>query len=370
MKIASFLLAGVTSLGSNAVAVEALPSWAARATNSGVVQMAVAPPTDARWTHLGWPKAVRTPAGTIVLAYLAGETHAGAGSSPVVSLSTDAGRTFTPPRVLREFSANTEYTASGNVAAGLTVENAIIVLAMAYRGNEGNNIYGWRSQDEGRTWQEVDTSQLGPNKTGSVAGNIIQLPGQKLMVMGHYRKGAKPYDTGIWQSVSKDHGRSWSAPIMVTNIEGVEPVLVRARDRLLVFIRGRGQAAARQYIAVSDDFGETWRVQLSGIVAQSPHTTDLAHPFAMLDPSDPAKLVVVTAERPVPGSIWLWHGSADQLDFKVDRKLLDVPKIEGSRNTDYGYTWLLPVDGRRCLMFYYHGMSNGPNAIWVTEVKI
>src|SRR3546814_9423939 len=57
--------------------------------------------------------------------------------------------------------------------------------------------------------------------------------------------------------------------------------------------------AVRQYLAVSDDFGESWRLELTAINAQNKHTNGLAHPFAMVNPQDPNELLVVTVERPL-----------------------------------------------------------------------
>ena len=348
-----------------------LPAWVATSPTGASVRVAVPPSANLRWAHLSWPKALRSHDGTIILAYLAGEFHgAGGGKSPAVSLSTDNGRTFGATHVLREFGPGLESTSSGNLALGLTEDRAVVLLAMGYRGDEANNIHGWRSTDDGRTWQPVDTSNLGPNKTGSVVGNIITLPGGKLMVHGHYRKGAKPHHTGIWQSISNDHGRTWGAPQMVSDVDGGEPVLIRSGDRLLSFIRGRGEHAIRQYLAVSDDFGKTWKTSLTKIEASDRGTKGLAHPFAMVDPDRPGEVVVLTTERPLPGRVWLWRGNAQTLEWKRDRVLLEFPKLGNDRNTDYGYTWLLRTESRHHLMFYYHGLNHGPNSIWVTEVSL
>lgn len=344
------------------------PPWAGRAPNGDAVRVAVAPPENPRFEHLAWPKAVRAADGTIVVGCLAG-THHGNESCPAVSLSTDGGKTFTPPQVLREFGPGKDYTNSGNMALGLAHDGAVLLLAHGHTAKT-NHIFGWRSTDSGRTWQPVDTSALGPNKTGSSTGTIVQLPGKKLMVTGHYRAGSQPFVTGIWQSVSEDDGRTWGAPSMVNNLNAGEPVLVRRDDQLLVFIRGRGPAAARQFVSISDDWGKTWRTELLNITAINKHASSLAHPFAMVNPAKAGELIAVTFERPAPGSAQLWRGDAKTLKFKHDRTLLELPKIEGDPNTDFGYAWLLPMEGKKALVFYYHGRGRGPNAIWVLETEI
>lgn len=264
--------------------------------------MAVAPVELPRFAHLSWPKALRTADGIIVLGYLAGSEHT-LGNCPVVSVSTDDGRTFSPPHVLREFGPGHEYTNSGNMALGLAHDGAVILLAHGHRGNEANHIFDWRSADSGRTWRPVDTTALGPNKTGSATGTIVQLPGRRLMVTGHYRGGSSPYTTGIWQSVSEDDGQTWGEPAMVNNLNAGE-------------------------------------------------------------------LVAITSERPLPGSIQLWRGNAKTLAFRHNRTLVELPKVEGDPNTDYGYAWLVPLVDRRALVFYYHGQGRGENSIWVLETTL
>jgi hypothetical protein len=351
-----------------ALATEPLPPWAGRTPNGDPVRIAVSPPTNPRFEHLAWPKAVRTGDGTVVLGYLAG-THHGNESCPAVSYSTDSGRTFSLPNVLKEFGPGKEYTNSGNMALGLAHDGSVLLLAHGHTANS-NTIYGWRSKDGGRTWRSVNTSALGPNKTGSSTGTIVQLPGRKLMVAGHYRNGSKPYTSGIWQSVSENDGETWGEPAMVNNLNAGEPVLVRQGERLLVFIRGRGPADTRQFVSVSDDWGKTWKTDLLNIKAVNQHTTGLAHPFAMVNPHNPDELIAVTFERPLPGSAQLWRGNVKTLSFKHDRTMIELPKIKGDKNVDFGYAWLLPMEGRRALMFYYHGLGRGPCPIWAVETSL
>src|SRR5690606_1766128 len=106
------------------------------------------------------------------------------------------------------------------------------------------------------------------------------------------------------------------------------------------FIRGQHPSRDRQFLAVSDDFGETWHTELANISAQNNHTSTIAHPFAMVNPKNSSELLAVTAERPLPGSFWLWRGNSNELNFEIDQCLIEIPKIEGSPNTDYGYAWM------------------------------
>ena len=369
MKTPPTLLLLVLTLGSFPLRADPLPAWAGVTTDNSPVRVAVRPLDNPRFHHLAWPKAVRTADGTIVLGYQIG-THHGDGSCPAVSLSTDGGKSFSAPNILREFGPGMEYSNSGNMAIGLAHDGAVILLSHGHRGNEANHIFGWRSTDNGHTWKPVDTSALGPNKTGSSTGTIVQLPGRRLMAVGHYRDGSKPYTRGIWQSISADDGLTWGEPKQISNVNAGEPLLVRHGDRLMVFIRGRGPAAVKQYIAVSDDFGQTWLTELSNISIRSPHSTLITHPFAIVDPKNPAALIAATFERPLPASAELWSADPKTLKFTHVRRLLTLPKIEGNPNTDFGYPWLLHLEGNRWLLFYYHGEGRGPCPIWVAEVKI
>ncbi len=348
---------------------------AARNTLGTPVRIAVTPPQDPRFAHLSWNKALRTAKGTLVLAYVAGAFHGNhGGGCPAVSRSTDGGRAFPPPKVLRQFGPGRDYTASGNLALGVASDGALVLLAMAYTGNQGNHIFGWRSEDDGASWTPVDTGNLGPNKTGSVFGNILPVPGQGLLAFGHYRPGAEPYRSGLWMAASADDGRTWGPPRRISEAPAVEPLVLQSGSRLLGFFRGGGELRGRQFVAVSDDLGETWKTELSVLGPEAPDSARLAAPFAVENPSRPGEILVLTTERAVPGNtpgrIWLWRGDAQRLDWRRERVLLEFPRIPDDPHTDFGYPWLVPLEDRRWLMFYYHGRSRGHCPLWVTEVKL
>ncbi|MBM3858124.1 MAG: exo-alpha-sialidase [Verrucomicrobia bacterium] len=348
---------------------QSTPDWAGRATDGKAARIAVPAPEDPRYHHLGWPKAVRTADGTIVLGFLMGRKHVGE-NCPAVSLSTDGGQTFSAPKRLKEFGKDKDYGASGNMALGIAHDGSVLLLSHGYSPN-ACHIFGWRSTDNGRTWKPVDTSALGPNKAGSSTGHIVQLPGKRLMAVGHYRDGCQPHTRGIWRSISEDDGLTWGEPSLVTTQHGVEPVLVRHENRLLVFIRNNsGEGAPRQLIAVSDDWGKTWRTELSNIGAVLPGTRALAHPFAMMHPHRPGELLAVTFERGPMGAGQLWRGDPATLKFTHERTLVELSKQSVKTHNDYGYGWLVPMEGRRALLFYYHGRKDGPASIWVLETEI
>lgn len=350
---------------------ESPPAWAARTPGGATGKVVVPAPKEPRFAHLSWPKAVRVQDGTIVLAYIAGAFHGThGGGSPAVSISTDGGRTFSPPQVLREFAKGKDYTQSGNLALGVAADGALVLLAMAFDDDAGNNIFGWRSTDSGRTWTTTDTSALGPDKTGSVFGSIIEVPGRGLTALGHYRAPSKPHGKGIWMASSKDAGRSWGEAVQITDVSAVEPALIRTEDRLIAFLRGKSMAGT-QFVSVSDDGGMTWKTERSVLGPESGEPYNLAAPCAVVNPQKPSEVFVLTTERSktdLPGRIWLWKGDARRLDWQRERVLLEFPKDKAQN--DLGYPWLVHVEGRRWLMFYYHGHVHGTNSIWSVEVEL
>jgi hypothetical protein len=357
------------------LAADLLPAWAARNPTGQPVRIAVPAPENPAITHLAWPKVVRTASGTLVLASCAGQGHNTGSSGPAIARSTDHGQTFDAPRVLMRFpDDDPRYLDCGNLALSSAPDGSLLLLAMAFRKDAGNNIFGWRSTDEGLTWIRTDTSALGPDKTGSVFGNVIELPGQGLAVFGHYRAGSKPYSQGIWLALSSDHGKTWGEARKVTDDYLVEPVVVKSGGRLIGFLRGDSkEAGGRQSVGVSDDNGRTWKTEKSVLDAQDPVTARLAAPFAIENPAKPGELLVLTTERArtggTPGRIWLWRGDARTLDWKRERVILEFPRIEGDPNTDFGYPWLLHVGGNRWQMYYYHGNARSACPIWVTEFE-
>jgi len=358
-------------------------AWRARNPSGGIVRVAVPAPPDPRFAHLSWNKVVRTPGGAIILACVAGTFHGNhGGGCPAVARSTDGGATFSGLRILREFGPGLDYTCCGNLALGIAEDGATVLLAMAYTGDEANHIFGWRSEDEGLTWTPTDTGRLGPDRTGSVFGNVFPVNGEGLAVFGHYRVGSSPHVEGIWMAASKDHGRTWSEARRIADVPAVEPVVVASQGKLIGFFRSTKKAVfaepsaeGRQFVGVSTDQGRTWDTTLSGLDAEDPATARLAAPCAVEHPERPGELLVLTTERATGngggGRIWLWRGKADSLVWKRERILLEFPPGgPDNPNTDLGYPWLVHEGGDRWSVYFYHGRKKGAASIWVAEAGI
>lgn len=339
--------------------------------------IALPPPADAAKAHLAWPKMARTPAGTILLACIAGRFHGSHGEGcPVVSVSRDGAQSFSEPHVLREFGPDRDYSCSGNMAIGVAPDGALVALAMAFTAGERNSIFGWRSENEGQTWSIADAAALADNKTGSTYGNIIALPDGRLTVFGHYRQGSSPHQKGIWQAFSHDQGRTWETARRITDRHLVEPAFIRTSSGRLVGIIRDSSVKMHSTCtgAVSDDEGQNWTFTDAAIRARDESRFRLPSPFLVEDPEQPGQLLAAVTERCVPGntpgSISLWTASADTLEWKRGPDLVTFPHREGDPNTDFGYPWMLPLGQGKWLLVFYFGEKAGPNAIWKTVVTL
>lgn len=224
-------------------------------------------PEESRFAHLSWPKVVKTGDGALVVAYIAGRFHGTHGEgSPAISISTDGGKSFSKPNVLKQYGPKDTYTSAGNVAIGLAEDGAVVLLSMAFKGDEANTIDGWRSTDAGKTWKEADVSRLAANRTGSVYGHVFAAPDKKLAVVGHFRKGSTTRPSGLWISYSSDSGKSWGDPEIITTTPLVEPAFVFASGRFVGLVRPSSTPAWYSQV-VSDDLGKTWSVEPKGLVA-------------------------------------------------------------------------------------------------------
>lgn len=333
---------------------------------TGKLLTAVESPKDERIRHLSWPKIVTTGNDTLVLAYSAGVGHNAGGSGPAVSISNDSGRTFTSPQLLRYFPADDDrYRDCGNLAMGLADDGAVVLLAMAYRGDEANTIIGWRSTDDGRTWKPIDTTKLADNQTGSVYGHVLQVPGKGLVVFGHYRKPGSP-SSGIWMSTSADDGRTWGEPQTVTNQAYFEPAVTFAGGKLIGLFR-LPDKAGRYDLAVSDDLGESWQVRPSGIEIPEGLPGYQPSPFVTVSDADPTRLYALQSIRgrdgDTRGRVYLWTADTETLDWKQDRAVVSIP-ADAERLSDWSYPWMTPLGEGKWILAFYAGASRGPNSIY------
>lgn len=329
-----------------------------KAAEFGEPRIVVPAPEDARFAHLSWPKLVITPDGTLVTAYISGREHVNGDGCPAVSISTDGGKTFSAPQVLREFDESMPYQHAANLAMGVAEDGAVVLLAMAFTDDERNSIFGWRSEDSGKSWVPVDTSTLGKSRTGSVFGHVFSVPGKGLAVCGHFRK---PKGYGIWIAYSQDQGKTWGEPQTITDNKYFEPTFIYAGEKLIGLVRENSAHAYHQY--VSTDIGETWEVTEKGL--QGNPSAGHPSPFLIEDPDHPGQLYALQSERGEKHQIHLWKANAANLKWEYVDLLVDVPT-----DKDFSYPWMVPLGDGKWFLVYYSGEKHGPNSIWGMDLVL
>jgi len=343
--------------------------WVPRTPAGTPLRVLVPAPPGPRHAHLGWPKLVRAADGTLVLGCLAGREHTVDGC-PGVSLSHDGGKIFTPPRMLAEFDRSMAYRHSGNIALGLAADGSLVYLAMAFTGDVRNTVLGWRSTDNGKTWHAVDTSCLAENRSGSVFGEIVPVPGMGLVAFGHYRAGVEPA-TGIWYAVSPDNGRTWGDPIPISRTRLYEPAFTFAAGRLVGLIRN--DPGEHYWQLVSDDSGKTWQENESLV---GPGQRGLPSPFISHPEGDSSRLLALLThrcQRPDElAYVDLWEADARKLDWRRVRKLVTVPAAgaPAGKGIDFGYPWMAQLSEHEWLLVLYCGYVKGPNSIWGMTLRV
>ncbi len=338
-----------------------------------VGRVAIESPDDARTAHLSWPKLIRTEQGTLIVAYSAGVGHNVGGSGVAVSRSQDDGETFTSPSVLKYFpDDDATYRDCGNVALGQASDGSIVLLAMAYRGDQANTILGWRSTDEGRSWKPTDTAKLANNTTGSVDGSVLLVPDLGLVVFGHYRAPSEPA-TGLWMATSRDHGQSWSEPQAITNTAYYEPAFTYSQGRFVGLLRLPPGQDRRYDQAVSDDHGKTWTITPSPLAMPEGEAGRLPSPFITVSPDDPKRLYALQSIRDLKGELRgrvdLWSADVTKLDWTRERTVLEIPANARGLD-DWSYPWMAALDPEKWLLVYYAGARRGANRIYADVLTI
>lgn len=340
----------------------------------GTPRVLVPPPEGERHAHLAWPKLAVTSKGDLVLASCAARFHGTHGEGcPAVSVSTDGGDTFSSPQILATFGDGGTYTHCGNLAIGVTADDVVVLLAMAFRGDEANSIFGWASVDGGSAWQEINVAALAAGRTGSVYGHVFPVHGRGYAVCGHYRKGSYPHEAGIWISFSQD-GLHWGPPEHVTDTPLVEPAVTCLDEDIVGLIRHPSAPAWSGYARLSANRRRLdWQLSDASIAAALPSSRAVS-PFVTVDPDDPGRLLALFTERTIPGNtpgrITLWSSTSAGADWQSHGPVVDFPRAEGDPNDDFGYPWMVRREDGRWLMAFYYGQNKGPSAIWGLDFTI
>lgn len=369
------LVGGLHCVGA-ARAASATAAAVSLAGDFGEPRVIVPASAEAGLAHHSWPKVVRAKDGTLVVAFIAGRFHGFHGEGcPAVAISTNDGATFSPPTVLKRFTAKSEYTSAGNVALGVADDGAVVLLAMAYRANVANTVVGWRSPDGGRTWAAADTATLDRNQTGSVFGGVPAVPGKGLAVFGHFRRGSLPQSQGLWFAWSEDGGKSWGKPRAISEQGLVEPAFVFSGGRFIGLVRTKD--TADHYVQfTSGDRGASWQVTERGITSDHAGPVSLPSPCLVTDPAHPGRLYALVSERfgdKAPGGLLgrvvLWTAEARELHWKRLGEVVRFPRALGARR-DITYAWMTPLGGGEWFTVFYCGLVHGPADIYGMKLRL
>ena len=329
-------------------------------------------PQEWDYNHLSWPKIVQTTRNNLILAFSAGIGHNMGGSGLAISVSKDCGCNFSAPEMLRRFpQSDNRYQDCGNCAIGIAEDGAVVLLAMAFNKNEKlNTIFGFRSEDEGESWQTVDTANLAENKTGSVYGHIFNLPHGRLGVAGHYRQGSAPREQGIWMSFSEDNGRSWSPAKCITEGYYVEPAFTYVNGKFIGLLRTGGGGHDFYTLTVSED-GENWALKPNAFDME-PRGEKYPSPFITFDPRNPDQLWALCSVRHEDVTLYSADmRSADNLlEMKWD-KAGTVVKWggQGEEHADWTYPWMCYLGKNRWMCVFYYGRKRGRCDIYGVELR-
>jgi hypothetical protein len=336
--------------------------------------------SDCADRHLSWPKIVRTQSGALILAYSAGLGHNQGASGLAVSVSRDQGISFPVPKTLRRFpSDDARYRDCGNLAIGIAADGAVVLLAMAYHGDQRNTVFGYRSADEGLTWEPLDTTCLSENKTGSVFGHVSRLPDNSLVVFGHYRTGSSPYENGLWISRSYDHGRTWKPHQRILKERMQEPAVIWTEKGFVGLLRSWGGRA--DYSLLTSEDRTHWLRKENAFNQELIEGRGYPSPFLACEPALPSRLWALESFRHPTGKterggIVLWtadlraSGGLAEVIWRKVARLISWKASDTDAHPDFSYPWMTFLGDGRWLMVYYSGQTMGQNDIYGCTLRL
>jgi len=123
--------------------------------------------------------------------------------------------------------------------------------------------YTYASTDDGRTWSRSNGMDIGGqgDHAGSIEGTLIELRDERLWIL------LRSYHGHFYECFSSDGGRSWTAPaVSRIKASGSPGILERlASGRLVLFWNRFAEGRPRRFgrreelsMAFSDDDGQTW----------------------------------------------------------------------------------------------------------------
>ena len=140
--------------------------------------------------------------------------------------------------------------------------------------------YVVRSQDDGRTWEDV--SLIAPNMNETA---LIALPNGDLLAVLRSADSAQE----MHSARSQDGGRTWSAPVQLTQPRQHPADLIRLSNGDTLLVYGNRNPPYRIEGRISRDGGRSWldilltfSGHLYGYTVEGPRSTDLGYPSSVI----------------------------------------------------------------------------------------
>ncbi len=117
------------------------------------------------------------------------------------------------------------------------------------------------SRDQGRSWQRVSEIKLpeGEKVANFHEPHAVETADGRVIAQIRYHGKGQGKDTRLWQSESKDGGKTWTVAES-TAVAGFPPHLICLRNGKLLTVYGRRFYDLGEYACISDDNGRTWDV--------------------------------------------------------------------------------------------------------------
>jgi hypothetical protein len=174
------------------------------------------------------------------------------------SLSEDNGLTFSAPTLLSDPAGRDDFAQGGTVE----LTNGDLLWSWGRWGSSPVNGFR-RSTDGGRTWGPMVRAfqDPPPGFTAPVAFNetgVAVCPDGTIVAVARVDGCPPDNDKRFWQVVSRDQGKTWTAPRQITVMGGSPALYCTPRGQLWLAYRDGGLGPGLG-LSVSDDQGATWR---------------------------------------------------------------------------------------------------------------
>ena len=193
--------------------------------------------------------------------------------------STDGGKTWGP------FIDSVVNSPHGPIELrdGRLLYLGVNLLAGSRRGPKpptGQRMAAAESRDDGKTWTVIGfvSPPKGVAESGFHELHCVEAADGTLV--GMIRHHGQPGDRVLWQTGSRDGGKTW-AVARPTTIWGLPPHLIRLRDSRLLLTYGHRRKPFGQRAVLSDDHGKTWDTDHLILIRDDAPNGDLGYPASI-----------------------------------------------------------------------------------------